>query len=153
MRVTQGGRTILEVRVKAAPAADVMTADYYTKLPQIRLTANPTSRETHPEIPTDVTLDDTDVAKLVECAVEHPNPNMRSSVLAAIWNHPDSFRRIFQFGLNAPKAYPEIRKIVAEALDKRPATPEAGAADRDKPTAEPLLPRMPMPAHLRDRER
>jgi hypothetical protein len=149
MRVTRGGRTILEVRAKAAPADDEMTADYYTQLPQIRLTANPTSRQTHPETPTDVTLDDTDVAKLVECALGHPNPNMRSSVLAAIWNHPDSFRRIFQFGLNAPDAFPEIRKIVAEALDNRSATPEGAG----KPAAEPLLPRMPRPEHLRDRER
>ena len=153
MRVTRGGRTILEVRARAAPADDEMTADYYTQLPQIRLTANPTSRQTQPETPTDVTLDDTDVGKLVECALGHPNPNMRSSVLAAIWNHPDSFRQIFQFGLNAPDAFPEIRKIVAEALDKRLATPEAAAANGGKPIAGPLLPRMPLPAHLRDRKR
>ncbi|HEV2335501.1 MAG TPA: hypothetical protein VGS13_08385, partial [Stellaceae bacterium] len=87
------------------------------------------------------------------CAVRHPNPNMRNSVLAAIWNHPDSFRQILQFGLNAPDAYPEIRKIVAEALDKRPATLEGGVADRGTPLAQALLPRMPVPAHLRDRER
>lgn len=153
MRVTQGGRTIVEIRARAEPAADEMTADYYTQLPQIRLTANPTSRQTLPETPTDVTLDDTDVAKLVECAVRHPNPNMRHSVLAAIWNHPDSFRQIFQFGLTAPDAFPEIRKIAAEALDKRPAAPEAAAADWGTPGAGPLLPRMPLPAHLRNRKR
>lgn len=153
MRVTQGGRTILEVRARAEPAENVITADYYTQLPQIRLTANPTSRETLPEIPADVTLDDTDVAKLVECAVGHPNPNMRYSVLAAIWNHPDSFRQILQFGLTAPDTFPEIRKIVAEALDKAPAAAEEAAANRDKPVGEPLLPRMPLPVHLRDRER
>jgi hypothetical protein len=153
MLVTQGGRTTVEVRARAAPTEDVMTPDYYTKLPQIRLSANPTSRETHPEIPIEVTLDDTDVAKLVECALRHPNPNMRNSVLAAIWNHADSFRQIFGFGLNAPEAYPEIRKSVAAALAKRRATPEAGAASRGDPGAGPLLPRMPVPAHLRDRER
>ena len=153
MLVTQGGRTILEVRAKAVPADNVVTADYYTQLPQIRLIANPTSRETHPAIPAEVTLDDTDVAKLVECAVRHPNPNMCSSVLAAIWNHPDSFRRIFEFGLDAPDAFPEIRKIVADALDKRPTTPEAAAVKSGNPVAEALLPRMPVPAHLRDRER
>ncbi|MGC2411951.1 MAG: hypothetical protein WA459_04545 [Stellaceae bacterium] len=153
MLVTQGGRTIVDVRARAAPAEDVMTPDYYTQLPQIRLSANPTSRETHPEIPIEVTLDDTDVAKLVECALRHPNPNMCNSVLAAIWNHSDSFRQIFQFGLNAPDAFPEIRQIVADALDKRRATLEAGAANGAKPAAGPLLPRMPMPAHLRDRER
>jgi len=153
MLVTQGGRTILEVRARAEPATDVMTADYYTQLPQILLTANPTSRERHPERPTEVTLDGTDVAKLVECAVRHPNPNMRNSVLAAIWNHPNSFRQILQFGLNAPDAYPEIRKIVAEALDQRRATLEGGAANPGTPLAQALLPRMPVPAHLRDRER
>jgi hypothetical protein len=153
MLVTRGGRTILEVRARAAPAEDVMTPDYYTQLPQIRLSANPTSRESHPEIPTEVTLDDTDVAKLVESALRHPNPNRCNSVLAAIWNHPDSFRKIFQFGLDAPDAFPEIRQIVADALDKRPARLEAGAANRAKSAAGPLLPRMPVPAHLRDRER
>ena len=62
-------------------------------------------------------------AKLVECAIRHPTANMRYAVLAAIWNHPDSFRQIFQFGLTAPLGLPEIRKIVAEELDKgAPAT-------------------------------
>ena len=153
MQVTQGGRTILEVRAKAEPGRDVITADYYTQLPQIRLTANPTSRQALPDMPAEVMLDDTDVAKLVECAVRHPNPNMRHSALAAIWNHPDSFRQILQFGLDAPEAFPEIRRIVAEAFDRAPAAPEAVAANRGKPGAEPLLPRMPLPAHLRDRER
>ncbi len=118
MLVTRGGRIILQVRVKAEPADDVMTPDFYTKLAHIRLTANPTSREKQPEVPTDVTLDDTDVAKLVECAIRHPNPNMRSVVLAAIWSHADSFRQIFRFGLDAPDGFPDIRKTVAEELDK-----------------------------------
>ena len=151
MLVRQGDRAILEVRAKAEPGDDVVTIDYYTQLPQIRLTANPTSRERQPETPTDVTLDDTDVAKLIECALRHPNPNMRSVVLAAIWNHAESFRRIFQFGLNAPAGFPEIRKIVAEELDKRSPIPESPASD--KPAVETLLPRMPLPTHLRDRER
>src|SRR5438105_1388633 len=99
MLVRQGDRCIVEVRAKAEPAENVVTEDYYTQLPQIRLTANPTSRQKPPEIPTEVMLDDTDVAKLVECAVRHPNPNMRAVVLAAIWNHADSFRQIFRFGL------------------------------------------------------
>jgi hypothetical protein len=76
---------------------------------------------------------------------------MRSSALAPIWRHPESFRRILQFGLNAPDAFPELRKIVAEALD-RYVTPET-AVKRDRPVAEPLLPKMPLPPHLRDRER
>src|SRR5438874_13164498 len=107
MLVRQGDRSIVEVRAKAEPADDVMTADYYTQLPQIRLTANPTSREKHPETPTDVTLDDTDVAKLIECALRHPDVNMRYVVLAAIWNHAESFRQIYRLGLDAPDRYPE----------------------------------------------
>jgi hypothetical protein len=44
-----------------------------------------------PETTAEVMLDGNDVTKLVECAVRH-------HVLTAIWNHPDSFRQIFQFG-------------------------------------------------------
>lgn len=146
MLVRQGDRPILEVRAKAEPAEDVLTEDFYTQLPQIRLTADPTSRQRIPAVPTEVTLDDTDVARLVECAIRHPNPNMRSVVLAAIWNDANSFRQIFRFGLDAPEGFPEIRKIVAAELEKRPVA--SGA-----PGAGPLLPRLPLPAHLRDRER
>ena len=46
------------------------------------------------ESATEITLDGNDVGKLVECAIRHPSPNMRYAVLAAIWNHPDSFRQI-----------------------------------------------------------
>jgi hypothetical protein len=152
MLVTQGDRCIVDVRAKAEPADDVMTADFYTKLPQIRLSANPTSREKPPETPTDVTLDDTDVAKLVECAIRHPNPNMRSVVLAAIWNHADSFRQIFRFGLGAPDGFPEISKIVAEELADRPPASRPTGSDSARP-AEKLLPRMPLPAHLRHGKR
>jgi hypothetical protein len=105
------------------------------------------------EKPTEVILDGNDVARLVECALRHPTPNMRYAVLAAIWSHPDSFRQIFQFGLDAPPGFPEIRKIVAEELEKFSAAPGFPASDRADPAAEPLLPRMPLPAHLRGRER
>jgi hypothetical protein len=152
MLVRQDGRSIVEVRVKAEPADDVMTADYYTQLPQIRLTANPTSRQMQPETATDVTLDDTDVAKLIECALRHPNPNMRYVVLAAIWNHADSFRQIFRFGLDAPDGFPEIRKIVAEELDNLRSAAKSTDSNPARPV-EPLLPRMPLPAHLRDGKR
>ena len=152
MLVRQDGRSIVEVRVKAEPADDVMTADYYTQLPQIRLTANPTSRQMPPETPTDVTLDDTDVAKLVECAIRHPNSNMRYVVLAAIWNHADSFRQIFRFGLDAPDGFPEIRKIVAAELDNLRSAAKSPGSNPARPI-EPLLPRMPLPAHLRDGKR
>src|SRR6202030_1608259 len=103
-----------EARAKAEPADDVATRDYYTLRPQIRLSGDPVQVEK----PTEVTLDGNDVARLVECALRHPTPNMRCAVLAAIWSHPDSFRQIFQFGLSAPAGFPEIRQIVAEELGK-----------------------------------
>jgi hypothetical protein len=147
MLVRSGDRLIVEVRAKAEPADDVVTEDYYAQLAQIRLTANPTSRQKAPETPTEVTLDDTDVAKLVECAIRHPNPNMRSVVLAAIWNHADSFRQIFRFGLDAPEGFPELRKVVSEELDKGLSPLKSTDSDRTKPS-ETLLPRMALPAHL-----
>jgi hypothetical protein len=150
MLVRQGGRTLLEARAKAEPTANVVTSDYYTQLPQIRLSGTSTARPVQPETVTDVTLDGNDVANLVECAIRHPAPNMRNAVLAAIWNDADAFRQIFQFGLDAPAAFPEIRRIVAEELGKRPPT---SGSNRVEPAGETLLPRMPLPAHLRDRER
>ena len=152
MLVKKGDRTYLEARAKAEPADDVVTSDYYTQRPQIRLTGDSTGRPMPPDTPTEVTLDGNDVARLVECAIRHPTPNMRYAVLAAIWNHPDSFRQIFQFGLTAPPGLPEIRKIVAEELDKCSAALGSPASNPVKP-GETLLPRMPLPAHLRDRER
>jgi len=153
MLVREGDRTCLQARIKAEPADDVLTRDFYTLRPQIRLTGIPATGSTQPAIPTQVTLDGNDVAGLVECAIRHPSPNMRSAVLAAIWNHPASFRQILQFGLQAPAGFSEIRKIVAEELDKCSAAAEAPASNRVKPAAETLLPRMPSPAHLRDRGR
>jgi hypothetical protein len=150
MLVRQGGRTCLEARAKAEPADDVLTRDYYTLRPQIRLTGDATDRPMQPQTPIEVTLDGNDVAKLVECAIRHPTANMRYAVLAAIWNHPDSFRQIFQFGLTAPLGLPEIRKIVAEELDKCSTTRATPAV---KPDGDTLLPRMPLPPHLRDRQR
>ena len=101
MLVRRGEYTDLEARAKAEPADDVLTRDYYTLRPQIRLTGDPADRAIWPKAPTEVMLDGNDVARLVECAIRHPTPNMRYAVLAAIWNHPDSFRQIFQFGLSA----------------------------------------------------
>jgi hypothetical protein len=153
MLVREGDRVYLEARVKAEPADDVLTRDYYTLRPQIRLTGDSTGRPTQPKTPTEVTLDGNDVARVVECALRHPSPNMRSGVLAAIWNHPDSFRQIFQFGLAAPLGFPEIRKIVTEELDNSSPKPEPPAPNPVNPAVEALLPRMPLPAHLRDRGR
>src|SRR5437868_11214077 len=124
MLVRRGEHVDLEARAKAEPADDVLTRDYYTLRPQLRLTGD---QPMQPEVATEVMLDGNDVARLVECAIRHPTPNMRYAVLAAIWNHPDSFRQIFRFGLNASDAFPEIRKVVAEELDR------AGRATKLRP--------------------
>jgi hypothetical protein len=151
MLVRRGEHTDLEARAKAEPAADIVMSDYHTQLPQIRLTGNPTDRQVPPETPTEITLDGNDVGTLVECAIRHPTPNMRYAVLAAIRNHPDTFRQIFRFGLEAPPGFPEIRQIVAEELDRRSPKPEFPTSNPVQPAGETLLPRMPVPAHLRDR--
>ena len=143
MLVRRGEHTDLEARAKAEAADSVVTRDYYTQRPQIRLTGDPAPSEN----PTEITLDGNDVARLVECALRHPAANMRYGVLAAIWNHPDSFRQILQFGLTAPPAFPEIRQIVAEELAKSSPKPEFPASK----SADTLLPRMPRPAHLKGR--
>jgi hypothetical protein len=153
MQVKIGGRIYLEARAKAEPTDSVLTPDYYTQLPQIRLTGSSPGHAMQPETTAEVTLDGNDVAELVECAIRHPASNMRYAVLAAIWNHSDSFRQIFQFGLTAPAGFPEIRKIVAEGLAGSIANSEFPASNPAKPAAEPLLPRMPLPAHLRDRKK
>src|SRR5437016_6027480 len=145
MLVRRGEHTDLAAPAKAEPADDVVWRDYYTRLPQIRLTGDAAQAATA----TEVMLDGNDVAKLVECAVRHPNPGMRYAVLAAIWNDPRTFREIFEFGLKAPPAFSEIRKIVAEALARAGTAPEAPRAGGDKV----LLPRMPLPAHVKDRRR
>ena len=106
-----------------------------------------------PETTAEVMLDGNDVAKLVECAIRHSAPNMRYAVLTAIWNHPDSFQQIFQFGLEAPLAFSEIREIVAEELGKCSATSRSQAPNSVELAGKTLLPRMRLPAHLRDRER
>jgi len=153
MLVREGDRIYLDAPAKAEPADSVVTSDYYTQLPQIRLTGDSTGHPVRPETTAEVMLDGNDVTQLVECAIRHPASNMRYAVLAAIWNHPDSFGQIFQFGLKAPPGFPEVRKIVAEELDKRSATLESPASSPVKPAVGALLPRMPLPAHLRDRER
>ena len=145
MLVKRGEHTDLEARARAEPAADVATRDYYTQRPQIRLTGDPTGRAT----PIEITLDGNDVANLVECAIRYPTANMRYAVLAAIWNHPDSFRQIFQFGLNAPDGFPERRKIVAEELEKRSSKTDFPTLNRAERAGDTLLPRMPLPAHLK----
>jgi len=148
MLVRKGDSALIEARAKAEPSDNMITGDYYAQMSRIRLSVDATGRYEHADTSIEVILDDTDVGRLVDCAVKHPSPNMRSVVLAAIWNDPDAFRQIIQFGLNAPEAFSEIRKVVAEELDKCSA-----AASVDKPAGAALLPQMPVPAHLRDRAR
>ena len=153
VQVKTGDRVFLEAPAKAEPAESVVTPDYYTHLPQICLTGNSTHHPRQPETATEIMLDGNDVAKLVECALSHPSVNMRYAVLAAIWNHPDSFRQIFKLGLEAAPAFSEIREIVAEELGKYSATPRSRAPKTVEPVVETLLPRMPLPPHLRDRKK
>ena len=147
MRVSHGDRLLVEARANAEPAADMIPGDYYTRLPQIRLSVDATGRYERADTATEVILDGTDIDRLVECAIRHPNPHLRRIVAAAIWNEPETFREIFEFGLNAPPAFAEIRDIVAAALAKAaPASQAVPASERNK-----LLPPMPLPAHLKDR--
>ena len=151
MQIKTRDRVLLQAQAKAEPADNVITRDYYASLPQIRLTGVASGNPTHPNEAVEIILDGNDLARLVECALRHPQPNMRYGVLAAIWNHPDSFRQIFAFGLNAPESFSEIRRIVAEELGKSGSAAQGAATGPSKPGAEPLLPRMPPPAHLQGR--
>src|SRR5918997_4045582 len=148
MQVKTRDLVLLHAQAKAEPAEDVITRDYYAQLPHIRVTAAAGGNPMQTDNATEIILDGNDVARLVECALRHPQPNMRYGVLAAIWNHPGSFRQIFAFGLNAPEGFPEIRKIVAQELGKAARVPEDAAGEKPGPGAKPLLPRMPPPAHL-----
>jgi hypothetical protein len=147
MLVREGERICVSAPAKAEAAPDAITADYYASLPQIQLSPDRIRDPSRPHPPIEVLLDGNEVGRLVECAIRHPRPNMRNAVLAAIWNHPETFRQILQFGLNAPEAFGEIRNLVAEELAKTAPAREAAASDETRT----LLPRMPLPAHLRDR--
>jgi hypothetical protein len=151
MQVKTRDRVLLQAQARAEPADNVITRDYYASLPQILLTGAPSANPTHPAEAVEIILDGNDVARLVECALRHPQPNMRYGVLAAIWNHPDSFRQIFAFGLSASEAFADIRKVAAEELRKAAPAPQGAAPEPLNSGAEPLLPRMPPPAHLRGR--
>jgi hypothetical protein len=151
MQVRKRDRVLLNAQAKAEPADNVITRDYYASLPQIRVAGAVGANPMQPDSLVDIVLDGNDVARLVECALRHPQPNMRYGVLAAIWNHPGSFRQIFAFGLSAPEAFPEIRRIVAEELRKHPPAAQGAPPEPAGPNAEPLLPRMPPPAHLQGR--
>jgi hypothetical protein len=143
MQVKLGERICLDAAAVAAATEDLLFHDYYTRTPCLSLSGQDADG---PATAVSVTLDANDVARILECAVRHPNLNMRQAVVAALWNHPETFRRLFRFGLEAPPEFAEIRRVVAEELAKRPAAQEAAAA---KPSPEALLPAMPLPPHLR----
>ena len=144
MQVKTGGRVCLEARARAEAIDDLLFHDYYSRTPRLRLTAE---HDVVAEAATEIVLEDNDVAKIVECALRHPSLAMRHVVLTAIWNDPGSFRDILRFGLRAPEPFPEIRKIVAEELAQHlPAALSPGQPDKSTTT---LLPRVPLPAHLR----
>lgn len=151
MQVKTRDHVLLNAQARAEPADDTITRDYYASLPQIRLTGAPSANPATPNKAVEIIVDGNDVARLVECALRHPQPNMRYGVLAAIWNHAESFRQIFAFGLNAPDAFPEIHKVVAEELGKSGAAAQGAAVEPAGAGAEALLPRVPLPAHLRGR--
>ena len=123
----------------------VLTRDYYAQLSQIRLTPNFSAGQA-PEPGTEIILDDSDVGHLVAsraaaslapyAPIIRPGRDLRTS--------PGSVpRRSLRFGLAAPPAFEEIRKIVAEELKTVSTTTPS------EPATAPLLPRMPVPAHLR----
>jgi hypothetical protein len=145
MRIKDGDRVYLDVDAKAEPADALVYRDYYSISAQIRLSAGPNDGMTGAAPATEVILTDSDVARLVECALRHPELNMRQAVTMAARNHPDTFREIFRLGLSQPAG--EIAKIAAEELGKAGFVPAAGKAGGDT-----LLPRVPLPAHLRDRK-
>jgi hypothetical protein len=142
MRVKAGERICFEGSAVAEATEDLLFHDYYSQTPRIRLTG-----EAEPEPATEIMLDHNDVARLVACAIRHPSLNMRQSALTAIWHHPDAFREILRFGLHAPEAFSDIRKVVADELAKNRAADATPVQQADKT----LLPKLPLPAHLRDR--
>jgi hypothetical protein len=150
MQVKTGDRVCADAPVTVEAIDDLLFHDYYSRTPRIRLTADPAAERAAPD-ECAVILDGNDVATVVECAVRHPSLNMRQAVMTAIWNHPESFRQIFRFGLDAPGVFAEIREIVAEELGKRATVAEAPSAGRMPAAADKLLPRLPLPPHLRQR--
>ena len=146
MIVKDGDRIHLDADAQPEPADALVYRDYYSISAQIRLTAMPSDGMTGASPTTEVVLSDSDVARLVDCALRHPELNMRQAVTMAVRNHPDTFREIFRLGLN-PSGTDAIAKVAAEELGKAGFVPAAGKAGGDT-----LLPRVPLPAHLRGRK-
>jgi D-alanyl-D-alanine carboxypeptidase len=148
MLVKDGGRVTLDVDAQAEPADALVYRDYYTISAQIRLTAIPDDGMTGKASTTEVVLTDSDVARLVDCALRHPERNMRQAVTTAVWRDAETFREIFRLGLNPPPGFDAVAKIAAEELAKA----GLAAAPTGKAGGGTLLPRMPVPEHLRDRK-
>ena len=141
MQVKTCDRIYQAAPAQAEPADSVVTADFYTQLPQIRMTGTSTGHRMEPETTAEVMLDGDDVAKLVECAIRHPAMNMRYAVLAAIWNHPDSSGVFFssvlkhpslslKYGRSLPKSLPNARLRLDLSLGRGQAGPrDATASD------------------------
>ena len=135
MQVKSGDRVLLNAQVKAEPAEDVVTRDYYAQLPQIRVTGAASANPMQPDSVVAIILDGNDVARLIECALRHPQPNMRYGVLAAIWNHPDRSGRSSRSGSTRQMRSP----ISAKSSRRRSPKPDA----RHRPTL--LTPRARAP--------
>jgi hypothetical protein len=69
MQVKTGDRIYLDARAQADPADSVVTPDYCTQLPQIRLTGNSTDHRMEPETTAEVMLDGNDVSSTLR---RHP---------------------------------------------------------------------------------
>jgi hypothetical protein len=147
MLVKDGDRVHLDADAQAEPAGALVYRDYYSISAQIRLSAIATDGMTGAKPTTEVILSDSDVARLVDCALRHPELNMRQAVTMAIRNHPDAFREIFRLGLN-PSGTDEIAKVAAEELGKA----GLGPAVAGKAGGDTLLPKVPLPEHLRGRK-
>jgi hypothetical protein len=146
MQVRDGDRVYLDADAKAEPADALVYRDYYSISAQLRLSAMPSDGMTGANPTAEVILSDSDVARLVECALRHPELNMRQAVTMAVRNHPDTFRELFRLGLK-PSGTDEIAKVAAEELGKAGFVPAVGKAGGDT-----LLPRVPLPEHLRQRK-
>ena len=145
MRVKDGDRVLLDTEAHAEPADSLVYRDYYSISAQIRLTAIPTDGMTGVNPTTEVVLSDSDVARLVACALRHDALNMRQAVTMAVRNHPDTFREIFRLGLTPPPGSDTIAKIAVEELAKA----GLAAAPSGRSGGDTLLPRVPVPEHLR----
>ena len=148
MRIKDGDRVYLDADAQAEPADSLVYRDYYSISAQIRLSAGPDDGMTGRTPTTEVILSDSDVARVVECALRHRELNMRQAVTMTIRNHPETFREVFRLGLDPPAGLDAVARIAAEELAKA----GLAAAPAGRPGDDTLLPRVPRPPHLRKRK-